>query len=170
VSERLIPLGEIVTTHGIKGWLKLKPYNPDSAILSSTQKVFLEKGDVRSTHCLEASRIHKGRSFLKLRAIDSLEEARKWVGSILSVDEDQLQPLNPGEYYYYQALGLDVFDLQGRWIGVITQVWSKEGGDIYVVTAASKDYLIPAVKAVVEKVDLPGRKLIINPPAGLLDL
>jgi 16S rRNA processing protein RimM len=170
VSERLVPLGEIVTTHGIEGWLKLKPYNPDSAIFSSAQKVFLERGEVCSTHFLEASRIHKNRFLLKLRAIDSIEEAKKWVGWVLSVGEDQLQALNPGEYYYYQALGLDVFDLEGRWVGVVTQVWPKEGGDLYVVTAASKDYLIPAVKAVVEKVDLRERKMIINPPAGLLDL
>ena len=170
MSERLIPLGEIVATHGIEGWLKLKPYNPKSAIFSSAQKIFLEKGEVSSLHDVEASRIHKGLFLLKLRAVDTINQAQKWVGSILSVDEDRLQPLNPGEYYYYQALGLDVFDLRGQWIGVITRIWSKEGGDLYVVKAASKEYLIPAVKEVIERVDLSARKMIINPPAGLLEL
>lgn len=86
------------------------------------------------------------------------------------MEEEALQPLNAGEYYYYQALGLEVFDLQGRRIGVITRIWPKDGGDLYVVAGLSKEHLIPAVKDVIEKVDLAGRKMIINPPPGLLDL
>ncbi len=170
MSERLIPLGEIVATYGIKGWLKLKPYNPDTVFFSSTQKIFLEKGGTCSPHLLEASRFQRGLVLLKLHGIEGIGDADKWLGSILSVDEETLQPLGPGEYYHYQVLGLDVFDLQGRWIGVVTRIWSKAGGDLYVVTGASKEYLIPAVKEVVEKVDIPEGKIIINPPAGLLDL
>lgn len=170
MSERLVPLGEIIATHGIEGWLRLKPYNPQTTTLFSTQKIFLEKGGVCSSHLLEASRPHKGYFLVQLRGIDGVGEAKKWVGSILSVAEEQLQPLRPGEYYYYQVVGLDVFDAQGEWLGIITRVWSKEGGDLYVVTGRSKEYLIPAVKEVIEKIDLPGGRMIINPPAGLLDL
>ncbi|MFQ5902266.1 MAG: ribosome maturation factor RimM, partial [Candidatus Binatia bacterium] len=83
---------------------------------------------------------------------------------------EALQPLRPGEYYYYQVIGFDVFDIQGGWVGIITGIWPKKGGDLYVVTGTSKEYLIPAVKEVIEKIDLPGGKMIINPPAGLLDL
>jgi len=170
VSERLISLGEIVATHGIQGWLKLKPYNPDTDILFSIQEIFLEKAGVCSLFFLEESRIHKSQFLLKLRGINGIAEAQKWIGTIVSVTEQTLRPLNPGEYYYYQTLGLDVFDPDGRWIGTITQIWSKEGGDLYVVKGSEKEYLIPAVKEMIEKVDFPGGKIIINPPAGLLDL
>ena len=107
---------------------------------------------------------------LKLKGLENIEQAEPWVGSTLSVAEDTLQPLEPGEYYHYQAVGLDVFDTEGKWIGKVTRIWSKEGGDLYVVAGASKEYLIPAVKEVIEKIDLPGGKIIINPPPGLLDL
>jgi 16S rRNA processing protein RimM len=170
VSERLISLGEIVATHGIQGWLKLKPYNPDTDILFSIQEIFLEKAGVCSLFFLEESRIHKSQFLLKLRGINGIAEAQKWIGTIVSVTEQTLRPLNPGEYYYYQTLGLDVFDPEGQWIGTITQIWSKEGGDLYVVKGSEKEYLIPAVKEMIEKVDFPGRKIIINPPPGLLDL
>jgi len=170
VSERLIPLGEIVTTHGIEGWLKLKLYNPQTPTLSSTQKVFLEKGGASSPHWLEARKPHKGHLLLRLRGVEGINEAEKWVGAILSVAEEALQPPGPGEYYYYQVLGLDVFDTGGEWIGIITRIWSKAGGDLFVVTGSHKEYLIPAVKEVVEKIDFPGGKIIINPPPGLLDL
>src|SRR3989338_3077070 len=114
VSARLIPLGEIVTTHGLDGWLKLKLYNPQTPTLSSTQKVFLEKGGASSPHWLEARKPHKGHLLLRLRGVEGINEAEKWVGAILSVAEEALQPPGPGEYYYYQVLGLDVFDTGGE--------------------------------------------------------
>lgn len=170
VSERLIPIGEIVATHGIEGWLKLKPYNPDTAIFSATEKIFLEKEGVHSPCLLEATRAHKGQFLLKLRGIEGIANAQKWVGSILCVEEELLQPLSPGEYYYYQTVGLEVFDTRGGRVGTIKRIWSKPGGDLYVVQGEAKEYLIPAVKEIIEKIDLPGGKIIINLPSGLLDL
>lgn len=170
MSERRVPLGEIVTTHGLDGRLKLKPYNPQTTLLSEGQEIFLEKEGNSSSHILQSSSPHKGQFLVKLKGLDSIEQAQPWVGSILSVGEEALQPLESGEYYHYQAVGLDVFDTKGTWIGKVTRIWSKEGGNLYVVTGNSKEYLIPAVKEVIEKIDLPAGKIIINPPPGLLDL
>ena len=170
VSDRLVPLGEIVATHGINGWLKLKPYNPQTTALSANENIFLEKGGACSPHWLEETKPHKGQLLLRLRGIGGINEAEQWVGSLLSVAEAGLQPLGPGEYYYYQAVGLDVYDTQGQWVGILTRIWSKEGGDLYVVTGPRKEYLIPAVKEIVEKIDFSSGKMIINPPAGLLEL
>ncbi len=78
--------------------------------------------------------------------------------------------MNPGEYYQYQVIGLEVFDLHGARIGVITRTWPTPGGELYVVRGEDKDHLIPAVKEIVEKVDFAAGKMIINPPDGLLDL
>jgi 16S rRNA processing protein RimM len=170
VSERLVPLGEIVATHGIVGWLRLRPYNLHTTALSSTQEIFLEKAGDRTAHFLEMTKGHKSHLLVKLRGIVGIDEAKMLVGSILSVTERAMQPLMPGQYYYYQVIGLNVFDTNGAWIGTLTRIWSKEGGDLYVVTGTSKEYLIPAVKEVIEKIDFPEGKMIINPPAGLLDL
>jgi 16S rRNA processing protein RimM len=170
VSDRLVPLGEIVSTHGIDGWLKLKTYNPLTTALSAKQSIFLEKSGACAPHVLEETRSHRGMLLLRIAGIDGINKAEPWVGALLSVSEEQLQPLQPGEYYYYQAIGLDVVDTQGRWLGVVTRLWSKPGGDLYVVTGERKEYLIPAVKEIVEKIDFASGKMIINPPPGLLDL
>ena len=170
MSERLVPLGEIVTTHGINGWLKLKPYNPRTNLLNSTLEIWLEKDEARSLHQIEASQPYKGQFLLKLSSIDQIDAAAKWVGSILYVAEQSLDSLSAGEYYHYQVIGLEVFDTEGGRIGVVARTWSTPGGEIYIVAGASKEYLIPAVKEIIEKVDLAAGKIIINPPAGLLDL
>ena len=170
MSERLVPLGEIVTTHGINGWLKLKPYNPRTTLLNSTLEIWLEKDEARSLHQIEARQPYKGQFLLKLSSIDQIDAAAKWVGSILYVAEQSLDSLSAGEYYHYQVIGLEVFDTEGGRIGVVARTWSTPGGEIYIVAGASKEYLIPAVKEIIEKVDLTAGKIIINPPAGLLDL
>ena len=121
-------------------------------------------------HGLQTARLHKGHFLLKLRDIDGIGEAEKWVGFVLLVPEETLEPLAPGEYYHYQTIGLEVFDVAGERLGVVTQVWSKPGGDLYVVSAGEREYLIPAVKDMIEKVDLDLGKIIVNLPEGLLDL
>ena len=170
MSDRLIPLGKLVATHGIDGWLKLKIYNLQSAILGLGRQIVLEKGGIHSSHFLESSKVHKGHLLVKLRGTNEINSAKNWVGSTLLVAEQELQPPDPGEYYYYQAVGLDVFDTHGDWIGKVTKIWFKEGGDLYVVSDASREYLVPAVKEVIEKIDLPAGKMIINPPEGLLEV
>lgn len=170
MSDRLVPLGEIVATHGIHGWLKLRPYNPQTTTLSANQNIFLERDGACTPHWLEEIKPHKRQLLLRLKGINGINEAEPWVGSLVSVAEEALRPLEPGEYYYYQVVGFDVYDTQGEWVGIVTRVWSKDGGDLYVVTGERKEYLIPAVKEIVEKIDFASGRMIINPPAGLLDL
>ncbi len=168
---RFVPLGEIVTTHGIGGWLKLSCYNPESVALSPGRQVFLEKDGSRSSQEIESSKRYRGGHFLvKLHGVDSLTEAEKWVGFLLSVTEEALPELPPGEYYHYQVIGLEVFDTHGERIGLVTRMLSTPGGDLYVIQGPAKEYLIPAVREIVEKVDLFSGRIIINPPEGLLDL
>jgi len=170
VPERLVPLGELVSTHGLEGWLKLKPYNPQSTLLNSAKEVVLEKDGIRSRHYLERSKVHQQNALVKLRGTEEINHAEKLIGSVLSVREDTLQPLEPGEFYYFQVVGFDVLDTHGEWIGKVARIWFKQGGDLYVVAGASKEYLIPAVQEVIEKIDIRARKITINPPAGLLEV
>lgn len=168
--ERLVPLGEIVATHGIEGWLKVNPYNPQSSTLSSTQEIFLEKDGLRSPQRLAAVKPHKNQLLVRLEGVDGINEAEKWIGSILSVAETELAPLGADEYYYYQVVGLEVFDTHGHRVGTIARLLSTPGGDLYVVEGEGKEYLVPVTKEIVEKIDFAAGKIIINPPEGLLEL
>jgi 16S rRNA processing protein RimM len=170
VSERLVPLGEIVTTHGIDGWLRIKPYNPHTTLLVPSLQIWLEKEGARATHEIEASRPHKGQFLVKLSGIRGIAEAAPRVGSVLLVEEGALDSLSSGEYYHYQVIGLEVFDTKGKRVGTVARTWSTPGGEIYVVASESKEHLIPAVKEIIEKVDLAAGTMVINPPDGLLDL
>ncbi len=132
--------------------------------------MLLEKEGSQSPRFLQSSKPFKRLFLVKLEGIEGIEEAQKWIGARLSIEGKELQSLESGEYYCYQVMGFDVVDLQGRWIGKITRFWPKEGGDLYVVVDPPKEYLIPAVKEIIERVNFAKREVVINPPIGLLDL
>jgi 16S rRNA processing protein RimM len=170
VSERLVPLGEIVTTHGLEGWLKLKPFNPETTAFNSIREVYLEQDGARSSHRLEAYRLHNGQIIFKLYGVDSIDAARPLVGAAICVAEASLPSLAPGQYYHFQAIGLEVFDRRGNRLGTVTRTWSAGGAEIYVVAGSGREYLIPAVKEIVENIDFDAGIMIIDPPDGLLNL
>ena len=170
MTEQLVPVGEIVATHGLVGWLKVNPFNPETTAIAGDRQLILEKDSRRTAQQLESSKRNKRQILIKLRGVDGIDDAQKWVGATLCVDADALEPLAPGQYYHFQVVGFEVYALQGERIGIITRVWSTPGGELYVVQGATTEHLIPAVKEIIEKVDFVAGRVIINPPEGLLDL
>lgn len=170
MNQPLVPLGEIVTTHGLHGWLKLNPFNLNTTALAAGVEITLERAGERSVHRLEASHPHRNQMLVKLDSIDSIDSAVRFVGSTLLVAESALDDLEPGQYYHYQVVGFDVFDVSGERIGVIASTMSTPAGELYLVRGMKKEYLIPAIKEFIENVDFTMRRMIVNPPDGLLDL
>ena len=150
--------------------MKLNAFNPKSELLISARKVILEKAGQPHVHEIAERKPFKQQFLIKFHGIDRIEDAARWIGATLCVEENQLEALGPGEYYLYQTIGLEVFDLNGKRVGVITRTWSTAGGELYVVQGPEKEHLIPAVKEIIEKVDFAAGRVIINPPEGLLDL
>ncbi len=171
MADPTVSLGVIATTHGLNGWLKFNPYNPDTDVLAAGRKVHLARGDTCADLQLAVdARPVKNQLLIKLQGIDRVDEAQRWVGATLSVDESALAPLEPGQYYHYQVIGFEVVDIYRGRIGIITSVLSTPGNDILVVEEAEKEYLIPAVKEIVSKVDFAASRVIVDLPEGLLDL
>ena len=172
MAEQRVPLGEIATTHGLDGWLKLNAFNSDTATLVAGRSVYLDLGESQATLELAAdAKPFKKQFLIKLRGVDDIDAAQRWVGATLSVAETALEPLEPGQYYHYQVIGFEVFHKDGKRIGTIASLLSTAGGDILVVKEeAGKEYLIPAVKEIVDKVDFDSRSVVVDPPEGLLDL
>jgi 16S rRNA processing protein RimM len=119
---------------------------------------------------VQSARPHRRQILLKLCGIDDIESASQWVGSILAVREEALAPPAPGQYYHYQVIGLEVFDTSGARIGTLKEIWSTPASELYVVAGLDKEHLIPAVKEMIAEVDLAAGRMIVDLPAGLLDL
>ena len=170
MSQLQISLGDIVATHGVAGWLRLKLFNPQGRTIYSTGEVELARDETRLTLRVDEAKPHGGLVLVKLRDVDDMDTAHDLVGFRVSVYQDALAPLSGSEYYYEEVVGFEVRDARGGRIGTITRIWPTQGGDLLVVAAPGKEHLIPAVREFVRQIDVVERTVTIEAPEGLLDL
>lgn len=169
-KERLVFLGRLVNTHGVRGHVRLLPYHFPCSTLRDAVTVFLQpKGAAPITYQVEEARPHRPFVLLKLKGVDSIEAARALVGAALSVKEHDLPPLAEGEFYYYQVIGMEVMTTSGAVLGTIKQVFFTGSHDVWVVRRGAREHLIPVIDEVVRSLDIPGKRAIIEPQEGLLD-
>ncbi len=175
---RLVALGEIVGTHGVRGLLRFRPYDRASSLPPTGRPVYLTArpaadGTVDSSVAraitLEVARSHGSLALLGIREILSIEAATPFVGHVLAVDENDLPAPEPGEFYVYQLEGLDVVTDTGERLGTIERSFSNGASEVLVVHDGAREYLIPMIADVVRSIDVAGKQVIIDPIPGLLD-
>lgn len=101
---------------------------------------------------------------LKLRGIDSPEEAKQLIHHWIAVPESEVVPLGEGEYYHYQLEGLSVIDKSDRLVGVLKEILSLPAHEIYVVQSDNGELLIPAVPAYIHDIDLVAKTVCVTVP------
>ena len=170
MSTHQIALGDIVATHGVAGWLRLRLFNPQGRTLYSSTEAELTRGETRLTFRVDQAKPHHGVALLKLRGIDDMDAARELVGCRLSVRQDTLAPLSSSEYYHDEVVGFEVVDAEGERLGTVTRIWPRQGGDLLVVAGPGKEHLIPAVREFIRQIDMVKRTITIDAPDGLLEL
>ena len=148
MSEKMLEAGKLVTTHGVRGELKLLPYTDGPEFLLPFKTLYTEDG---RAFPVRTSRVQNTCLLLKLSGIDSIEDASPFINKLLYFRRDD--PAIPeGTVFLSDLIGLPVF-AEGVEIGKIKDVLQTPGNDVYVVKG-EKEYLIPAVPAFVDKVVL----------------
>ncbi len=175
---RLIALGEIVGTHGVRGLLRYRPYGPSASLPPTGRPLLLAPppspgsdpipaGTAAIT--LEDARPHGNLALLRVSGIESIEAAEPLVGSCVAVPERDLPAPTTGEFYVYQLEGLDVVTNAGERLGTVERSFSTGANEVLVVQDGQRELLIPLIADVVQAIDLPGHRVVIDPIPGLLD-
>jgi 16S rRNA processing protein RimM len=169
-TARLIALGRLVATHGVRGELRLLPYAFPCPTLRKGLTVWVQdKAGSRRSYGVTSVRPQAPGLLVKLQEVDSLAQAQALRESIVSVEETQLAPLHDDEFYYCQVIGLKVRTHTGKELGTIAQVFFSGGHDVWVVRQGKEEYLTPVTEEIVRSIDIPGGQAIIEPIAGLLE-
>lgn len=170
-NPRLVPVGRITRTHGIRGAVKLYPYGETLAGQSSGDKLFLDSSSHRARSELTVVSLKvQGRAYVaQFEELADVDEARSLVGEDVFLPEDRLPPAGEGEYYHYQLIGLSVETTQGRQVGILQSIIQTGGNDVYVVDFQGREILIPAVEEIICEIDLARNRMVIDPPEGLVD-
>jgi 16S rRNA processing protein RimM len=167
-GDALIPIGKIVGTHGIKGFLKVSSYAESADSFSpGRQLVLRRKGTPDVTFRIKSARPHKHGILLALEGIASVDAAKAWVGYDLCIDKATLPEPEEGAYYWHQVIGLGVFTVDDRYLGRVTEIFPTGSNDVYVVRDGEKEVLIPAIDSVVVDIDPTHGVLRVDLPEGL---
>jgi len=165
--EQYLEIGKVVGTHGLKGELRVDPWCDSPQFFCKFKTLYLAKG---SNKLSVASRPHKALAIVKVKGVDTIEDAEKLRGKILYMDRNDAK-LNEGEYFIQDLLGLRVIDIDNDTeYGTLTDVFKTGANDVYQVTDnKKKDYLIPVVDDVVKEVNIDEGKVLIKPLKGIFD-
>jgi 16S rRNA processing protein RimM len=127
----------------------------------------LETGE-RSKLKIEDHWFQNERIVLKFAEIDSIEEAEAIRNAKICVDENDAVELNEGEFYDWQLEGCDVLTVDGETVGIVRELM-RTGGTENLIVDGEKEYLIPFAKSICVEVDVEKKRIVIDPPDGLLE-
>ena len=169
-QPRYLAIGRIIAPFGIHGEVKVEVHTgwPDRFAL--LKRVYI--GDV-AAHTVtmaevESARLHKGYVILKLGLSSDRSAAEALRGQWLFVSREEAMPLEEGEYYLHEILGLEVWEGE-RYLGRVVEILEARAGanDVYVVRGERGELLLPAIRQVILKVDLAAGRMEVTVPPGL---
>ncbi len=148
MEKRFLEAGEIVSTHGIQGEVKILPWADGPEFLLKFKTLYLNE----KPYEVVSSRVHKTCVLAKLEGIDTPEEATLLRGKRVCIDRTDVK-LPKGTVFIADLLGCRVLDDDGVEIGIIKDVLTMPSSDVYVIKG-EKNYMIPSVKEFVKEINV----------------
>ena len=150
--------GEIVTTHGVRGEVKVLPWADSPEFLLDYNRVVIGTREYKVEQC----RIQKSCNLLKLAGVDTMEQAQQLRGSIIKIYR---QDAPDDLIFAAELLDMQVYCEQ-TCIGRITDVLDYPGNKVYVVKG-EYEYMIPAVKAFILSTDMAAERMEVRLIEGM---
>ncbi len=170
-EPRYLVVGRVLRPHGIRGELRVEVMTDYPERLDEHAFFYLARPDSPESvrrYPLEKLRPHKGALLLKLGGCDDRNAAEALRGLLVQIPFQDAVPLEAGEYYHFQLIGVEVETEDGRELGRVTEVLQTGANDVYIVQGAGGELLIPAVESVILELDLESRRMVVHLLAGML--
>ncbi len=174
--EERLKVGVITSPHGIRGEVKVYPTTDEPKRFKRLKQVLLDTGGEMTAVEIEGVKFFKNMVILKLKGLDTPEEAAKYRRKELYVERRDAVTLRKDEYFIADLIGLQVEDEEGSVLGTLTDVIVTGANDVYVVTLsegspygeAGREVLLPAIKQCVRQVLPEEEKMVVHVMEGLI--
>ena len=158
MKVQFLEAGQIVTTHGVRGEMKVLPWADGPDFLLDFDRVRIEGKDYK----VESCRIQKSCNLLKLQGIDTMEAAQAMHGKTLEIYREDA---DPDIIFAAELIGMDVYQ-DDQVIGKLADVLDYPGNKVYVVKG-DQEYMIPAVKAFILDTDMDNNRMQVRLIEGM---
>lgn len=169
----LIQIGKIVAAHGIRGVVKVYSYAESAQCYTDQEDLLLidPSGSERRCTVLWA-KPHKNSLRLALKDVVTRTESEALVGCTIWIPRKRLPPLEEDTYYWVDLIGMAVYGAGGEYLGRLADIIETGANDVYVVKTPEgcpvPEILLPAIASVVIEVDIPGKRMEVALPEGLI--
>jgi len=167
-----IKIGQIVNIHGVKGDVKIYPLTDNINRFKGLKEVYLQKKEGLELVQISSYKMLSDMVVLHIDGVETPEMAQKLRNTYLCVDREHTIKLPKNTWLICDLVGITVkTEADNKELGKISEVLQLGSNDVYVVKQENggEDILIPALKTVVKKVDIPEGLMIVELPEGLLD-
>ncbi|MDD5938493.1 MAG: ribosome maturation factor RimM [Clostridiales bacterium] len=163
MRSQFLETGEIVNTHGVRGEVKIIPWADSPAFLCQFKTFYVDGQPVK----VRAARVHKTMVLASLEGVDSVEDAMKLKGKVISIARADAH-LPEGSHFLADLVGLRVLDAAtGTELGTLDEVLTLPAHPVYVVRGGEREYMIPAVPAFIAETDIDGGFVRVNLIEGM---
>jgi len=153
-----LDVGEIVTTHGVRGEVKVLPWADSADFLLKFKRVMIDAQEYKVEQC----RVQKNCNLLKISGVNSIEEGQLLRGKVVRIYREDA----PKDLIFAAELeGMQVY-ADDAYIGEITEVLNYPGNKVYVVKG-EHEYMIPAVKAYILSTDVDKNRMDVRLIEGM---
>ncbi|HEV3471963.1 MAG TPA: ribosome maturation factor RimM [Actinomycetota bacterium] len=156
--------GEIGKPHGLAGEVYVVVISDDPRRFEPGARLHHADGRILT---VETARHHRDRFLVKFEGIEDREGAAGLRGA-LYVGGDEVRDLEEDEYWLHDIVGCDVMTTDGATVGRVSDVINGPAQDLLEVATSDGPRLVPVVKDILVSVDVVSRRVVIDPPEGLL--
>lgn len=172
--DDLVVVGRVGRPQGIRGEVTVEVRTDDPDERFAEGAVLLTDPAERGPLTVAQARDHSGRLVVAFAGVPDRNAAEALRDTLLLVDVRTLAPIDdPDEFHDWQLRGLAAVLGDGTAVGTVADVLHLPQGDVLVVARGGAEgageVLVPFVRAIVPTVDLAGRRVVLDPPPGLLD-
>lgn len=165
-------LGEVLRPHGVRGELRMRILTDYPERINSLETIYLgldpDSPNAKPYH-VQHMRMNQEYGLLKLKEINSRDEADHLRELFVMVTLKDAVPLEEGEFYLYQLIGMAVQTTDGQVLGTIREVLETGANDVYVVDSPQHgEILIPVTDEIIVKTDVGNRTVTIRLLEGLI--
>ena len=165
-GPRFLIIGEVLRPQGVKGEVRVRVLTDFPERFRTLKRVYL--GQALRSATVEGVRFHQGCALLKLAGYNDRTAAESLRGVLVQIPVEEAMPLEEGEYYFYQIVGLAVQTTAGEYLGRVREILVTGANDVYLVRGPRGEILLPAIDEVIREVDLEAGRLIVTLPEGLI--
>jgi 16S rRNA processing protein RimM len=162
--DRLL-VGQIGKPHGLSGEVYVVPISDDPRRFEAGSRLLRENG---SALTVASTRPHGDRLLVTFDEVGDRDAAEEVRGALF-VSTESARPLEEDEFWPHELVGCNVQDTKGNELGRVRELIPGTAQDLLRIESSSGERLIPFVADIVKSVDPAGRRIVIDPPDGLLD-